>query len=104
LPSCPVCLLWPTANATIVDGPISLTLLFRFNEAGLIASVRAESRGAGVGKDMLMRPWDFRYPDDQLQDGMLIPMTGEVAWVRPEGRKSYFVGKVKKMSCEFVTP
>ncbi|OIP14221.1 MAG: hypothetical protein AUK50_12045, partial [Comamonadaceae bacterium CG2_30_57_122] len=27
------------ANATLVDGPITLTLLFRFNDAGLIASV-----------------------------------------------------------------
>ena len=47
-----------SANATIVDGPITLTLRFRFNEAGLISSVRAESRGAGVGKDLVRLPWD----------------------------------------------
>jgi hypothetical protein len=35
-----------SASATLVDGPITLTLLFRFNDAGLIASVRAEARGA----------------------------------------------------------
>ncbi len=91
-----------SANASIVDGPITLTLLFRFNEAGLIASVRAESRGAGVGKDMVMLPWDCVYSDYQPQDGMLIPMTGEAAWMRPEGRKAYFVGNVKKLSHEFV--
>ena len=39
-----------SANATIVDGPLTLTLLFRFNEAGLIASVHAEARGAMVGR------------------------------------------------------
>jgi hypothetical protein len=91
-----------SANATIVDGPVTLTLLFRFNEAGLIASVRAEARGAGVDKDMVMLPWDCRYSDYQAQHGMVIPMTGEVAWMRPEGRKSYFVGKVKKLSYEFL--
>lgn len=91
-----------SANATIVDGPITLTLLFRFNQAGLIASVRAESRGAGVGKDMVMLPWDCGFADYQRQDGMLIPMTGEAAWVRPEGRKVYFVGHVKKLSYEFL--
>lgn len=91
------------ANATIVDGPITLTLLFRFNDVGLIASVRAESRGAGVGKDggMEMLPWDCALSDYQPQSGMLIPMTGEAAWVRPEGRKVYFVGHVQKLRYEF---
>ena len=87
-----------SANATIVDGPITLTLLFRFNEAGLIASVRADSRGAGVGKDMVMLPWDCTLSDYRPQDGMLLPMTGEAAWVRPAGRTAYFVGHVKKLS------
>jgi hypothetical protein len=93
-----------SANATIVDGPITLTLLFRFNDAGLIASVRAESRGAGVGKDgvMEMLPWDCALSDYQPQGGMLIPMIGEAAWVRPEGRKVYFVGHVKKLSHELL--
>ncbi len=87
-----------SANATIVDGAITLTLLFRFNEAGLIASVRADARGAGVGKDMVMLPWDCALSDYQRQDGMLVPMTGEPAWVRPEGRRAYFVGHVKTLS------
>ena len=87
---------------TLVDGPITATLLFSFNEAGLIASVRAESRGAGVGKDMVMLPWDCALSDYQPQDGMLLPMTGEAAWMRPDGRKAYFVGHVKKLSYEFL--
>ena len=93
-----------SANATLIDGPISLTLLFRFNDDGLIASVRAESRGAGAGKDgaMVMLPWDCALSDYRPQDGMLIPMTGEAAWVRPGGRKAYFVGHVRKLSVEFL--
>ncbi|WP_310383562.1 DUF6920 family protein [Roseateles sp.] len=92
------------ANATIADGPITLTLLFRFNNAGLIASVRAAARGAGAGKDgfMVMLPWDCALSDYQPQGGMLIPMTGEAAWVRPQGRKVYFVGRVNKLSYEFL--
>jgi hypothetical protein len=92
------------ANATIVDGPITLTLLFRFNEAGLIASVHAESRGADVGKDgaMVMLPWDCALSDYLPRDGMLIPMAGEAAWVRPEGRKAYFVGHVKTLRYGFL--
>jgi hypothetical protein len=93
-----------SANATLIDGPITLTLLFRFNDAGLIASVRAEARGAGVGKDgvMLMLPWDCGFSDYRPQDGMLIPMAGEAAWMRPEGRKAYFVGNVQKLHYDFL--
>ena len=93
-----------SARASLVDGPITLTLLFRFDNAGLIASVRAEARGAGVGKDgvMVMLPWDCALSNYQAQGGMLIPMTGEAAWVRPEGRKAYFVGHVKTLSHEFL--
>jgi hypothetical protein len=91
-----------SANATVVDGPITLNLLFRFNAAGLIESVRAKARGAGVGKDMLMLPWDCAFTDYQKQHGMLIPMQGEAAWIRPEGRRPYFFGKVKTLSYEFL--
>ena len=91
-----------SANATIVDGPITLTLLFSFDDAGLIASVRAEARGAGVGKDMVMLPWDCGLSDYQRHDGMLIPMTGEAAWMRPKGRKAYFVGHVKQLNYDFM--
>ncbi len=91
-----------SANATLVDGRLALTLLFRFSEAGGVASVHAESRGAGVGKDMVMRPWDCRLSDCQPCEGMSIPMVGEAAWLRPEGRKAYFVGKVSALSYEFL--
>lgn len=93
------------ANATLADGPITLNLLFRFNDAGLIASVRAEARGAGVEKDgaMVMLPWDCALSDYQPQGGMLIPMTGEAAWMRPEGRKVYFVGHVNQLSHELLS-
>jgi hypothetical protein len=92
-----------SANATVSDGPLSLTLLFRFNSAGLIASVHAEARGASVGNDgaMTLLPWDCGLSDYQRHDGMLIPMYGEAAWVRPEGRKVYFVGRVKRLAYRF---
>jgi hypothetical protein len=90
-----------SANATLVDGPITLTLLFTFNQAGLIESVHAESRGAGVGKDMVMLPWDCGLSDYQPHDGMLIPYAGQAAWLRPGGCTAYFKGRVKTLSYEF---
>ena len=45
-----------SANASIVDGPLTLTLLFRFNDAGLIDSFRAEARGQRHAHAPLGRP------------------------------------------------
>ena len=91
------------ARATIADGALTLTLLFRFAESGLITSVHAEARGAGVLEDgvMVMLPWDCAFSDYRRQDGMLIPMAGEAAWVRPGGRKAYFVGHLRTLRYDF---
>ncbi len=90
-----------SANATIVDGPLTLTLLFRFNDAGLIDSFRAEARGGMVGKVMVMTPWEGRFSNYQTLDGMTVPLTGEVAWIRPDGRRPYFIGDVSSLTYEF---
>ena len=89
------------ANATLGDGAISLTLLFRFDDAGLITSVHADARGAGAGKDMVMLPWECSASNYQLRDGMMVPTVGEAAWLRPEGRKPYFVGNLTSLVYEF---
>jgi hypothetical protein len=90
-----------SASATLVDGPLTLTLLFRFNDADLIESARAEARGAVVGKDMVMIPWEGRWSNYQTRDGMKVPITGEAAWLRPEGRKPYFLGTITSLTYEF---
>ena len=86
-----------SANATLVDAPINVTLLFRFDEAGLITSVHADARGSGVGKDMVMLPWDCTISNYQLRHGMMVPTRGEVA----KGGKSYFVGDLTSLVYEF---
>jgi hypothetical protein len=90
-----------SANATIADGRLTLTLLFRFNDAGLIDSFRAEARGCMVGKEMVMAPWEGSFSDYRMHDGMCVPTAGEVAWLRPEGRKPYFRGTLTALAYEF---
>lgn len=48
-----------------------------------------------------MLPWEGCFPNYQARDGMIVPFTGEVAWMRPEGRKPYFVGTVTALTYEF---
>jgi hypothetical protein len=55
-----------------------MTLLFRFNDASLIASVRANARGAGAEKD-----------------GVMVMLPG--------GRNACFLGHVKTLSREVLT-
>jgi hypothetical protein len=89
-----------SARATLVDGALSLTLLFRFDEQGLIESVRAEARGRTVAKTIVMTPWEGRWSDYQVRDGMRVPTAGEVAWLAPEGRKPYWRGTITSLRYE----
>jgi hypothetical protein len=90
-----------SAHATIVDGALALTLLFRFDDAGLIASFHANARGSMVDKKMVMAPWEGNWSNYQTREGMQVPLKGEVAWMRPEGRKSYFQGTVTSLTYEW---
>jgi hypothetical protein len=90
-----------SANATLTDSPISLTLLFRFGDAGLITSVHADARGSGVGKDMVMLPWECSVSNYQLRDGMMVPTRGGAAVLRPEGRRPYFIGDLTSVVYQF---
>ena len=91
-----------SARATLVDGPLGPTLLFRFNDDGLIDSVRAEARGRTVGREIVMTPWQGRWSDYREHGGMRVPFSGEVAWLLPQGTKPYWRGTVTALSYEFV--
>jgi hypothetical protein len=91
-----------SANATLVDGPLRLTLLFRFSDEGLISSAHAAARAATVGGKTIMLPWEGSWSDYQARDGMRVPMTGEATWLRPEGRRTYFHGDVAWLRFRFL--
>ena len=90
-----------SANATLSDGPVTVTLLFRFTDAGLIDSAHAQARGAKVGKTTVMLPWEGCWSHYEVREGMKVPTRGEAAWLRPEGRMPYFNGIVTSLAYEF---
>ena len=90
-----------SAMAALKDGDSEVSLLFRFNERHLVESIHAEARAAMVGNDVVMMPWECRMSNDQTRDGMTVPLTGEVAWMRPEGRKPYWRGSITMLTYEF---
>ena len=89
-----------SADATMVDGDISMTMRFTFNAAGLIESVRADARGALVGDRMVMMPWEGRMSNYQERAGMRVPLTGEAAWLTPGARKPYWRGTIASATYE----
>ncbi len=90
-----------SAKATLRDGALTLTLLFRFTPDDLIESIRAEDRGRATKGQVISTPWEGRWSNYQVRDGMLIPIEGEVAWILPEGRKPYWRGQITQISYEF---
>jgi hypothetical protein len=83
-----------SARATLQDGPNAVSLTFSFAPDGLTESVRAEARGRIVDGKTIPTPWEGRWSNYAQQNGMLVPMIGEVAWLLPEGRKPYWRGKI----------
>jgi Family of unknown function (DUF6920) len=90
-----------SARATLVDGNVSVTILFGFNEEGLINTGRVEARGRLVGNKLVPTPWLGHYWNYVLRDGMRVPLDAEVAWGLPEGIKPYWRGHITRMTYEF---
>jgi hypothetical protein len=93
-----------SATATLTDGPITLTLLFRFAADGTIAAVRAEARGRTVQGQVVPTPWEGVWSNHGERGGMHVPLTGEVAWLTPEGRKPYWRGTITAVAYEVAAP
>jgi hypothetical protein len=64
--------------------------------------VHAGARGRTVGEAVVMTPWEGRWSDYAEQGGIMVPMSGEVAWLTPEGRRPYWRGKVTALVYQFM--
>ncbi len=90
-----------SARATLSDGPRSVSLTFVFGDDGLIESVRADARTRAVAGRMVPTPWEGRWSDYRLRDGMQVPTRGEVVWLLRQGEKAYWRGTVVSSHYEF---
>ncbi len=90
-----------SAKATMKDGDVAVTLLFRFNDDGLIGSMRAEARGRAVNGAVVQTPWEGRMWGYEWRGGMYVPMEAEVAWLLPEGPLPYWRGRISRLDYEF---
>lgn len=70
-----------SARATLSHGSRSVSLIFTFDDSGLVESVYTDARGRMVGDSMVPTPWRGRFWNHEERNGMLIPLDGEVAWL-----------------------
>jgi hypothetical protein len=90
-----------SALASLRDGAVAVALTFQFGSDDLIASVRAEARHRSLAGELVATPWEGRWSDYRRQAGLLVPMTGEVSWILPEGPKPYWRGKITAIDYQF---
>ncbi|MGQ9926406.1 MAG: DUF6920 family protein [Chloroflexaceae bacterium] len=90
------------AAATLRDGATrSVRLVFHFDAHGLINSVYADDRYRDVNGVLTATPWQARYWDYQVRDGMLVPLQGEVAWLLPQGPQPYWRGRIERVRYDY---
>jgi hypothetical protein len=90
-----------SAQATMADGPISVTMLFRFGADGLVTTIRVDGRATTVDEATVLMPWECRMSNHQTRGGMRVPLTGEVLYITPQGEKPYFRGTIETIEYEF---
>ncbi|HSK99142.1 MAG TPA: DUF6544 family protein [Rubrobacteraceae bacterium] len=90
-----------SAYATLTEGDITITMIFTFDEQGLIDTVRTETRGRTVDGEVVPTPWQGRFWNYEERGGMRVPLDGEVAWLLPEGEKPYWRGHIDEISYRF---
>ena len=89
------------ASATLTDGTTTVKLVFQFDAQGLISSVRSDGRYREVDGVQVATPWQGRFWDYALRDGMLVPLEGEVTWLLEDGPEPYWRGRIQGIEYEY---
>lgn len=87
-----------SAEATVVDGGVRVSLVFLFGDDGLVSGVRAPARARTVGRTLVPTPWEGRFRAYETLGGMRVPTQGEVGW-HIDGRfRPYWRGRTEHAS------
>ena len=90
-----------SADATLVDRDVQVTLRFHFDDTGGIRGVSSEARPRAVEGGFEPTPWVGRFWNHARRNGMRIPLDAEVAWRTPAGERPYWRGHVGRVDYEF---
>ena len=82
-----------SARVTLTDGPTMVSLDVTFGPRGEIDRV-STMRYRDVKGAPVLTPWVGHHTDYERIGGMMIPTSGEVAWVLPAGPEPYWRGRL----------
>lgn len=88
------------ALATISDAGVEVSLEFRFDDEGDVVAVYSPARYYEQGGSFVPIPWLGTFTDHEVRAGMRVPLTGQVAWVFPEGERPYWRGRIQRIDYE----
>lgn len=88
------------ASASLTDGTVMVKLVFQFDALGLISSVRSDTRYRAVDGVQVATPWQGRFWGYERQDGILVPLDGEVEWLLADRPKPYWRGRIQRIQYE----
>lgn len=89
------------AIASLTDSGITVSLEFRFNEAGEVTGIYTPGRYGRFDGEYIKKPWEGRFSRYKEIQGMKIPMNGEVGWHLQDGFWLFWKGKIDEISYEF---
>jgi hypothetical protein len=89
-----------SADATLTDGAVRVSLRFHFGANHLITKVSGK-RGRMLKGDIVMTAWEGQWSDYKMHNGLQVPMRGEVVWLTPQGRQAYWRGTVQSLHYEY---
>ena len=76
------------------DGKTCAAVEFEVDDDGRVLSVTTPSRPRLIEKVVVNTPWSGTFRDYDEFDGMRVPTAAEVTWHLPEGRFTYWRGRV----------
>lgn len=89
------------AQATLRDSGVTVTLLFTFDDEGLIDTVYADGRYREQEGVQVATPWQGHFWQYERRDGLLIPLAGEVSWLLPAGPLPYWRGDIEALHYDY---
>ena len=89
-----------TARATISDGGVSASVDVHFTRDGTIARMTTD-RYRADGDQVVLTPWEGTSDGYERHDGMLIPTTGDAAYVIGGIRRPYWRGRLRRAAYRY---
>lgn len=83
-----------SARATLSASGTTVSLDVHFGTDGLISRVYTPARARDVDGRAVPTPWQGRFSRYETRGGMKIPVSGEVAWLLPDGIQTYWRGEI----------